>query len=132
MREVIATEGAFRGVGPFSQAIRANGLVFVSGQIGVDPRTDELVSGGIAAQADRALQTLSAILEAAGTGLDRVVRCGVFLKDMNDFSRMNEVFARYFPSEPPARTTVEVARLPLDVLVEIDAIALARDEGEGR
>ncbi len=125
MREVVSTEGAPRGIGPFSQAIRANGFVFVSGQIALDPRTGDLMAGDVAAQAERVLQNLSAILAEAGTGLERVVRCGVFLKDMKDFSRLNEVYSRYFPSDPPPRTTVEAARLPKDVLVEIDAIALA-------
>ena len=125
MREVISTGKAPGNIGPFSQAIRANGFVFVSGQIALDPQTGELVQGDVAAQAERVLENLSAILAGAGTRLDRVVRCGVFLKDMNDFSRMNAVYARYFAADPPARTTVEVARLPKDVLVEIDAIALA-------
>jgi 2-iminobutanoate/2-iminopropanoate deaminase len=127
MREVISTEKAPGNIGPFSQAIRGNGFVFVSGQIALDPQTGGLIAGDVAVQAQRVLENLSAILEAAGTGLDRVVRCGVFLKDMDDFSRMNAVYARYFPSDPPARTTLEAARLPKDVLIEIDAIALAGD-----
>jgi 2-iminobutanoate/2-iminopropanoate deaminase len=125
MREVITTEGAPQGIGPFSQAIRANGFVFVSGQVPIDPATRKIVAGGFAPQAERVLRNLAAILEAAGSSLDRAVRVGVFLKDMEDFVLLNEIYTRYFPSAPPARTAVQAARLPKDVLVEIDAIALA-------
>jgi 2-iminobutanoate/2-iminopropanoate deaminase len=125
MREVITTEGAPQGIGPFSQAIRANGFVFVSGQVPLDPATRQIVPGGFAAQAERVLQNLAAILEASGSGFDRAVRVGVFLKDMEDFGRFNEIYSRYFPNEPPARTAVAAARLPKDVLVEIDVVALA-------
>ena len=124
-RDAIATGQAPKAIGPYSQAIRANGFVFVSGQGGVDPATQQLVSGGVKEQTERVMKNLDAILRAAGSGLDKVVRCGVFLKDMNDFAAMNEVYARFFPSTPPARTTVEAARLPKDCLVEIDAVALA-------
>ena len=125
MREVIATTEGPQAIGPYSQAIKANGLVFVSGQVAIDPATQQVISGDVAVQADRVLKNLSAILKAAGTGLEKVVRSTVFLKNMNDFSAMNEVYGKYFSSQPPARSTVEVARLPKDVLVEIDVIALA-------
>jgi 2-iminobutanoate/2-iminopropanoate deaminase len=125
MREIISTKDAPQAIGPYSQAIRANGFVFVSGQIAIDPATQQVISGDIAAQTDRVLKNLSAILKAAGSGLEKVVRSTVFLKDMGDFAAMNEVYARYFTASPPARSTVQAARLPKDVLVEIDVIALA-------
>lgn len=124
MREIISTKDAPQAIGPYSQAIKANGFIFVSGQIAIDPATAEVISGDVAAQTDRVLRNLSQILEAGGSGLGKVVRCGVFLKSMNDFTRMNEVYGRYFSSAPPARSTVEVSRLPKDVLVEMDVIAL--------
>jgi 2-iminobutanoate/2-iminopropanoate deaminase len=123
MREVIATDEAPKAIGPYSQAIKANGFVFVSGQIPLDPATQQLVDGDVAAQTDRVLQNLSGILKAAGSSLQQVVKAGVFLKNMSDFAAMNEVYGRYFTQDPPARATVEVARLPKDVLVEIDVIA---------
>lgn len=125
MREVIATNDGPKAIGPYSQAIKANGLVFVSGQVALDPATQQVVSGDVAAQTERALQNLAGILTAAGTSLDRAVKTTVFLKNMSDFAAMNEVYGRHFPQAPPARSTVEVARLPKDVLVEIDVIALA-------
>ena len=125
MREVIATDHAPKAIGPYSQAIRANGLVFTSGQVAIDPATQQVISGDVAAQTDRVMKNITGILEAAGTSLDKVLRCTVFLKNMNDFAAMNEVYGRYFNQNPPARSTVEVARLPKDVLVEIDTIALA-------
>jgi 2-iminobutanoate/2-iminopropanoate deaminase len=125
LREVIATEHAPKAIGPYSQAIKANGFIFLSGQTPLDPATQQLVTGGIAEQTERVLKNLEAILKAAGSSLDKVVRCGVFLKDMNDFAAMNEVYGRFFRSNPPARTTVQAARLPKDCLVEIDAIAMA-------
>lgn len=125
MRDVISTKDAPQAIGPYSQAIRANGLVFVSGQVAIDPATQQVISGDVAAQTDRVLKNLSAILKAAGSGLEKVVRCGVFLKNMGDFAAMNEIYGRHFSAAPPARSTVEVARLPKDVLVEIDVIALA-------
>lgn len=125
MREVIATNDGPKAIGPYSQAIKANGFLFVSGQIPVDPATQQLIGGDAAAQTDRVLQNLAAILKAAGSSLDRVVKASVFLKSMSDFPAMNEVYGRYFTQAPPARSTVEVARLPKDVLVEIDVIALA-------
>jgi len=125
MREVISTSSAPASIGPFSQAIRAVGLVFVSGQVAMDPETGQLIDGDIAAQTDRTLKNLASVLAAAGSGLDKVVRCSVFLRNMDDFAKMNEVYGRYFPAAPPARTTVEVSRLPRDARVEIDAIAMA-------
>ncbi|MGA8213368.1 MAG: RidA family protein [Candidatus Sulfotelmatobacter sp.] len=125
MREVVSTKDAPQAIGPYSQAIKANGFVFTSGQIAIDPSTQQVVAGDVAAQTDRVLRNLSEILEAAGSGLGKVVRSTVFLKSMNDFAAMNQVYGQYFSSDPPARATVEVARLPKDVLVEIDVIALA-------
>ena len=125
MREVVATQNAPQAIGPYSQAIKANGLIFASGQIPIDPATNQLISGDIAAQTERVLKNVSAILEAAGSNLRNVVRTTVFLKNMGEFAQMNEVYARFFGLNPPARSTVEVARLPKDVLVEIDVIALA-------
>jgi 2-iminobutanoate/2-iminopropanoate deaminase len=125
MRDVIATDQAPKAIGPYSQAIRAAGLVFTSGQVAIDPATQQVVAGDVAAQTDRVLRNLSAVLKAAGTSLDKALRCTVFLKNMGDFAAMNEVYGRYFGQAPPARTTVEAARLPKDVLVEIDVIALA-------
>ena len=125
MREVIATKDGPQAIGPYSQAVKAGGFVFVSGQIALDPATGNLVQGDVAAQTDRVLKNLQAILHAAGSGLEKAVRCGVFLKNMSDFAAMNEVYGQFFKLLPPARSTVEVARLPKDVLVEIDVIALA-------
>jgi len=125
MREVVATENAPKPIGPYSQAIKANGFIFLSGQTPLDPATQQLVTGGVAEQTERTLKNLEAVLKAAGSGLDKVVRCGVFLKDMNDFAAMNEVYGKFFKSNPPARSTVQAARLPKDCLVEIDAIAMA-------
>ena len=125
MREVISTKDAPQAIGPYSQAIQANGFVFISGQVAIDPTTQQVISGDVAAQTEQVLKNLTAILNAAGSGLEKVVRSTVFLKNMDDFAAMNQVYGRYFTSEPPARSTVEVARLPKDVLVEIDVIALA-------
>ncbi|HKW87657.1 MAG TPA: RidA family protein [Candidatus Acidoferrales bacterium] len=125
MKDVIATKHGPSAIGPYSQAIRANGFIFISGQVAFDPTTGQLIEGDIAAQTDRVLQNLKGIVEAAGSSLDNAVRTTVFLKDMGEFTSMNEVYARFFPSSPPARSTVEVARLPRDVRVEIDLIALA-------
>jgi len=125
MREVIATNEGPKAIGPYSQAVRANGLVFLSGQIALDPATQQLISGDVAVQTERVLQNLAGILKAAGSSLQQVVKTTVFLKNMSDFAAMNEVYGRYFTEAPPARSTVEVARLPKDVLVEIDVIALA-------
>jgi 2-iminobutanoate/2-iminopropanoate deaminase len=125
MRDVIVTKDGPAAIGPYSQAVRANGFVFVSGQIALDPVTNTLVTGDAAFQTDRVLKNLSGILGAAGSSLEKVVRATVFLKNMGDFAAMNEVYGKYFHRAPPARSTVEVVRLPKDVLVEIDVIALA-------
>lgn len=125
MREIISTKQAPQAIGPYSQGVKANGLVFVSGQVAIDPATQQVIEGDVAAQTDRVIRNLSQILEAAGSRLDNVVRSTVFLKNMSDFAAMNAVYGKYFQSSPPARSTVEVARLPKDVLVEIDVIALA-------
>ncbi len=124
MKEVVATTGAPKALGPYSQAIRANGFVFCSGQVAIDPATNQVLDGDVSAQTDRVLKNLTAVLQQAGTSLDNVVKTTVFLKSMGDFAAMNETYAKYFTSNPPARSTVEVARLPKDVLVEIDVIAL--------
>jgi 2-iminobutanoate/2-iminopropanoate deaminase len=124
MREVIFSKEAPHAIGPYSQAVKANGFVFVSGQVAFDPATGQIVQGDVSVQTDRVLRNLSAILKAAGSGLENAVRCGVFLKNMNDFAAMNQVYGKFFTASYPARTTVEVARLPRDVLVEIDVIAL--------
>ena len=125
MRDVVATKDAPQAIGPYSQAIKANGFVFISGQIAIDPAINQVIQGDVAAQTERVLKNLEAILKAAGSGLDRVVRTTVLLKNMGDFAAMNEVYGRFWKSAPPARSTVEVARLPRDVAVEIDVIALA-------
>ncbi len=125
MREVIATNDGPKAIGPYSQAIKANGFVFLSGQIALDPATQQLIEGDVSAQTERVLQNLSGILQAAGSSLGQVMKTTVFLKNMSDFTAMNEVYGRHFTQAPPARSTVEVARLPKDVLVEIDVIALA-------
>jgi len=125
MRDVIATKEGPQAIGPYSQAIRANGFIFVSGQVAIDPANQQFIAGDVAAQTDRAMRNLAGILKAAGSSLEKVVRATVFLKNMSDFAAMNEVYGKYFSSAPPARSTVEVARLPKDALVEIDVIALA-------
>jgi 2-iminobutanoate/2-iminopropanoate deaminase len=125
MREIISTKDAPQAIGPYSQAIKANGFVFVSGQIAIDPATQQVIAGDVGAQTDRVLRNISEILEAADSGLGKVVRSTVFLKNMDDFAAMNAIYGKYFKTTPPARSTVEVARLPKDVLVEIDVIALA-------
>jgi len=125
MREVISTPNAPQAIGPYSQAIRANGFIFISGQIPIDPKTQKIVEGGVALQTEQVMKNLEAILRTAGSTLEKVVRTGVFLKDMGEFAAMNDVYERFFPQAAPARSTVEVARLPKDVRVEIDVIALA-------
>ena len=126
MREVIATAEAPQAIGPYSQAIRAAGLIFTSGQIAIDPASQQVMSDeNISTQTDRVLKNLAAILKASGSSLEKVLRCTVFLKNLGDFTAMNEVYGRYFKLAPPARSTVEVACLPKGVLVEIDVIALA-------
>jgi 2-iminobutanoate/2-iminopropanoate deaminase len=125
MREIVMTKEGPQAIGPYSQAVRANGFVFVSGQVAIDPATQQVITGDVAVQTDRVMKNLSGILKAAGSRLEKVVRSTVFLKNMGDFAAMNEVYAKYFTAAPPARSTVEVARLPKDVLVEIDVIAEA-------
>lgn len=123
-RQPIHTESAPKAIGPYSQAIIANGFVFCSGQTGIDPATGKLVEGDVQAQAERVLTNLKAVLEAAGTSLANVVKTTVFLHDMGDFQAMNAVYSRYFPENPPARTTVGNLNLPLNCLVEIEAVAV--------
>jgi len=125
MREVIATKDAPQAIGPYSQAIKAEGMVFCSGQIALDPASGTIVGNDVAQQTERVLKNLAAVLAAAGSGLDRVIKTTVFLKNMADLPAMNEVYGRHFKTAPPARSTVEAARLPKDALVEIDVIALA-------
>jgi len=125
MKETVTTNNAPGAIGPYSQAIKAGGMVFCSGQIPIDPATGEFVSDVVAEQTDQVLKNLSEVLSAAGTSLDSVVKTTVFLADMNDFAEMNEVYGRYFSENKPARATVQAARLPRDAKVEIDCIALA-------
>ena len=124
MRVKIQTEHAPSAIGPYSQAIKAGDFVFASGQIPIDPQTGEFVAGGIREQTERVLKNLAAVLEAAGTGLDQVVKTTVFLADMGDFAAMNEVYGSFFTNVPPARATVAAAGLPRDARVEIEVIAL--------
>jgi len=125
MKKVISTDQAPKAIGPYSQAVLWKGLVFLSGQIPLHPAYGQIVEGDIAVQTECVLENLKAVLAAAGSSLDQVLKTTVYLKDLGEFARMNEVYARYFPSEPPARSTVEVARLPRDVRVEIDVVAWA-------
>lgn len=124
MKDRVQTDNAPKAIGPYSQAIKANGFVFASGQIPLDPQTMQVIEGGVREQTERVMNNLKALLEASGSSFDRVVKTTVFLADLNDFADMNEVYGRFFGDAPPARSTVEVARLPRDVRVEIDAIAL--------
>jgi 2-iminobutanoate/2-iminopropanoate deaminase len=123
-KKTISTELAPKAIGPYAQAVVANGIAYLSGQIPLDPATNLLVQGGIAEQTERVLENLKAVLEACGASLDSVVKTTVYLKDMGEFQQMNEVFGRYFSANPPARATIQAARLPRDVSVEIDAIAV--------
>ncbi len=125
MMESIQTDRAPQAIGPYSQAIKANGFVFASGQIPLDPATGQLVDGDIAAQTTQVLNNIKAVLEAAGSAPERVVKTTVFLADMNDFAAMNEIYAGFFGATRPARSTVQAARLPRDVKVEIEIVALA-------
>jgi len=124
-RVVVETTGAPKAVGPYSQAVRVDFAVFTTGQIGLDPETGKLVEGGIKAETRRVLENLRAVLEAAGSSLERTVKTTVFLADINEFAAMNEVYAEFFPESPPARSTCAVASLPLGARVEIDAVAVA-------
>jgi 2-iminobutanoate/2-iminopropanoate deaminase len=123
-KDVIRTDGAPPPIGPYSQAIRAGGMIFVSGQIPLDPGTGQMVSGDVKAQTRRVLENLAAVLQAAGSSMDRVVKTTIFLRDMNDFGAVNEEYASVFRELPPARSTVQAARLPRDAMVEIECIAL--------
>lgn len=123
MREIVLTDRGPKPIGPYSQAIKVDGLLFVSGQVSIDPKTNEFLAGDVSQQTQRVLENLKAIVEAAGSKLGHVVKTTVYLKNMSDFTAMNEVYARYFAAAPPARSTVEVARLPKDALVEMDVIA---------
>jgi 2-iminobutanoate/2-iminopropanoate deaminase len=123
MKEVVQTARAPKAIGPYSQGIKANGFLFLSGQVALDPQTGELVGTDVSQQTERVFDNIKAVLEAAGAKLNHVVKTTVFLKEMNDFAAMNEVYARYFGAAPPARSTVQAARLPKDALVEIEVIA---------
>jgi 2-iminobutanoate/2-iminopropanoate deaminase len=123
MKDIVLTDRGPKPIGPYSQAVKSNGFVFISGQVALDPKTNEFVGADVRQQTERVLENLKAILEASGVSFNHVVKTTVFLKDMNDFSAMNEVYARYFTAAPPARSTVQAARLPKDALVEIDLIA---------
>jgi 2-iminobutanoate/2-iminopropanoate deaminase len=125
MREVISTDQAPKAIGPYSQAIKAGGFVFVAGQIAVDPASSQLVEGDVRVQTEQVLKNMSAILAAAGTSLERSVKTTVYLKNMADFAAMNEVYSQFFTVNPPARSTVEVSQLPRNMLVEMDVVALA-------
>ncbi|MEO5860055.1 MAG: RidA family protein [Pyrinomonadaceae bacterium] len=124
MKEIISTDRAPGAIGPYSQAIKAGGMLFCSGQIPIDPATGEFVTGGVAEQTEQVFKNLIAVLEAGGTSLDDVVKTTVFLADMGDFAIMNDVYAKYFDLNKPARATVQAARLPRDAKVEIDCIAV--------
>jgi 2-iminobutanoate/2-iminopropanoate deaminase len=124
VKRIVSTAQAPAAIGPYSQAVEVNGIVWLSGQIPLDPATGQLVAGDIAAQTERVMQNLEAVLAAAGCGFEDVVRCGIFLTDLADFAQVNEVYGRRFPKEPPARATVQVAALPKGARVEIDAVAV--------
>jgi 2-iminobutanoate/2-iminopropanoate deaminase len=123
VKDIVLTDKGPKPIGPYSQAVKSNGFLFVSGQVAIDSRSNEFVPGDIRQQTERALENLKGILEASGANLHHVVKTTVFLKDMNDFAAMNEVYGRFFTAAPPARSTVQVARLPKDALVEIEVIA---------
>jgi 2-iminobutanoate/2-iminopropanoate deaminase len=123
MKSIVLTDRGPKPIGPYSQAVKSGGMLFVSGQIALDPKSGEFVGADVRRQTERVMENLKGILEAAGTSLNHVVKTTVFLKDMNDFATMNEVYARYFTSAPPARSTIQVAKLPKDAAVEIEVIA---------
>ena len=125
-RNVIHTESAPKAIGPYSQAIRIGDFVYTAGQVSIVPATGDLIAGDIEAQTRQALNNLKAVLEAAGSGLDKVVKTTVFMTDLGDFTRMNGVYAEFFPSQPPARSTVQVAALPKGAMVEIECVAVAQ------
>lgn len=122
-RETVRTDSAPAAIGPYAQAIKANGFVFLSGQIALDPGTGQMTGQDIKTQTRRVMDNVKAVLEGAGSSLERVVKCTVFLKDIHDFGPMNEEYGSYFKELPPARTTVQVAKLPRDALIEVDVIA---------
>lgn len=128
MKQIIQTDRAPQAIGPYSQAVKARGLVYASGQIPIDPATGQFVAGGITEQTEQVLKNVAAVLEAAGTGLDQIVKTTVFLADMEEFAAMNEVYAKYFTNEPPARATVQAAGLPRNARVEIEVIALVEEK----
>ena len=123
MKEILATDHAPAAIGPYSQAVKVGNLLFTSGMIPINPETNTLVEGGIEVQAEQAFKNIKNLLEAAGSSVDKVVKTVVFIKDMNDFAKVNEIYAKYFTDNYPARSCVEVARLPKDVLIEIEAVA---------
>jgi 2-iminobutanoate/2-iminopropanoate deaminase len=123
MKDIVLTDKGPKPIGPYSQAVKSNGFLFASGQVALDPRTNEFIGGDIRQQTERAMENIKAVIEAAGSNLHHVVKTTVFLKDMNDFAAMNEAYGKYFPAAPPARSTVQVARLPKDARVEIEVIA---------
>jgi 2-iminobutanoate/2-iminopropanoate deaminase len=125
VKEIISTDKAPKAIGPYSQAVKSGGLIFTAGQIALDPASGQIIEGDVAKQTTRVMENLKAIVEAAGSTLDRTVKATVYLKDMSDFAEMNTVYGRYFAQNPPARSTVEAARLPRDVRVEIDLIVAA-------
>jgi 2-iminobutanoate/2-iminopropanoate deaminase len=123
MKEIVTTDRGPKPIGPYSQGVKANGLLYLSGQVALDPKTNEMLAGDIRQQTERTLENIKGILEAGGSNLHHVLKTTVFLKDMNEFAQMNEVYGRYFTAAPPARSTVQVARLPKDASVEIEVIA---------
>jgi 2-iminobutanoate/2-iminopropanoate deaminase len=125
VKQIIQTDRAPQAIGPYSQAVKARGFVYASGQIPIDPKTGQFVAGGIAEQTEQVMRNVSAVLEAAGSRLDQIVKTTVFLADMEEFAAMNEVYAKFFTSEPPARATVQAAGLPRNARVEIEVVALA-------
>jgi 2-iminobutanoate/2-iminopropanoate deaminase len=124
MRKIVKTDKAPAAIGPYSQAVIANGFLFASGQIPIDPQTNEIIEGGIKEQTEQVLKNITALLQSIELGLDRIVKTTVFLADMNDFTQMNEIYSKYFKTDPPARSTIQAARLPRDVRVEIEIVAL--------
>ena len=125
MKEIVTTDRGPKPIGPYSQAVKTSGFLFLSGQVALDPKTGDLTGTDVRQQTERVMENIKGILEAAGFNLHHVIKTTVFLKDMNDFPAMNEVYGRYFTSAPPARSTVQVARLPKDALVEIEVVAAA-------
>jgi 2-iminobutanoate/2-iminopropanoate deaminase len=123
LKDIVLTDKGPKPIGPYSQAVKSNGFLFASGQVALDPRNNEFLGGDIRQQTERAMENIKAVVEAAGSNLHHVVKTTVFLKDMNDFAAMNEAYGKYFTAAPPARSTVQVARLPKDALVEIEVIA---------